>query len=61
MKLRNLIYHLVNDVKIPKGRVATLLEVDTKTVTNIMTDKDGYNIAKIAKPKHGAVAGGLKQ
>jgi len=36
MNLTPLIKHLVDDIKIPRKRVAELMEIDPKTVTRIL-------------------------
>ena len=49
MNLQKLVLHLVNEVHIPKKRIAELLEVDPKKVTN-MTKADEYMVLNV--PTH---------
>ena len=51
MELKPIIEYLVNDVKLPKTRIATMLGCDPKTVKHITEDKEGYQVVKIPKDR----------
>ncbi len=51
MELKPIIDYLVKDIKLPKARIAKMLDCDAKTVTNIVEDKEGYQFVKIPRDK----------
>ncbi len=51
MELNPIIEYLVNDVKLPKSRIANMLGCDPKTVRHIIEDKEGYQVVKIPRDR----------
>ncbi len=45
--LKSLILHLINDIKIPKKRVAELLSCDPKTITRLSERDSLYTVVEM--------------
>ncbi len=51
LNLQKIIGHLVSDIKIPKNRIAELLECDPKLVTKIIKAEHGFRVIEVPADK----------